>query len=127
MTTLLSDAWYLLRHNHDPSPSLTPLLTDALTNLNIIAVFDDGFGSAVAWCSAEGWTIEPSVEDGPWGIDETSLQGEAEAEAEDIGHIVVRTPGTANLRLRLFKGGLDVWSAERRDLMLMALGLGPYR
>jgi len=55
-------------------------------------------------------------------MDETSLQGEG----EDMGPIVVRTPGTANLRLRFFKGGLDAWSAERRDMILMALGIGPY-
>lgn len=36
-------------------------------------------------------------------MDETSLQGDG----EDMGPIVVRTHGTANLRVRLFKGGLD--------------------
>lgn len=124
MATPLSDAWYVLRRPDDPSLVPAYLHTEALADLNIIVIIDDGFGNALAWCSAEGWTIEPSLQDTQWGIDEGpfNLGGPPEGTVDPV---VVRTPSTANVRLRIFKGGLDARSAERRDLLLMALGLDP--
>ncbi|KAK5938825.1 hypothetical protein PMZ80_009017 [Knufia obscura] len=122
MATPISDAWYILRDRLD-DPSIHPMppaLTEALRNLNVIIVIDDGFKNALVWCNGEGWTFEPNTDNDQWGLDETVWT------ETDFGRIVIRSPGTANLRVRVIQDDTKEGSGETRDRILWKLGVGPH-